>query len=49
MNGADYAARIEAARADADELGRIADELQSSTAPDAHRLRNKAVALRFIL
>ncbi|MGY2733631.1 STY4851/ECs_5259 family protein [Sphingomonas sp. UYP23] len=49
MDGADYAARIEAARTDADELGRIADELQSSAAPDSQRLRNKAVALRFIL
>ena len=49
MNEADYAARIEAARADAHELGRIADELRSSAEPGGQRLYNKAVALRSTL
>jgi hypothetical protein len=49
VTGTDYAARIEAARTDADELARIAEELQTSSEPDAARLRHRAVALRFML
>jgi hypothetical protein len=42
-----YIARIEAARSDADELGRIADELQGKSGSAASRLRIQAIALRF--
>jgi hypothetical protein len=49
VTGGDYAARIEAAKNDADELGQIADELQSSSDPESRRLRTRAIALRFNL
>lgn len=47
MDEQTYTARIEAARSDADELGRIADELQGKSGAAASRLRMHAIALRF--
>lgn len=46
MDEGDFAARIEAARGDYAELGRIADELQSVGGSAASRLRLKAIVFR---
>lgn len=49
MSALEYAARIEAAKDDADELGRIAEELKALEDQASARLRMKAVSRRFVL